>query len=199
MKNVELKKGILVLIPTDFPKENGDIVKDVSGNDPNLYIKEDTICDHEDYKAFDLYIVSEERLLHPNKGWTVNMNEEIVVENCVGANLIIATTNPELNNLSGIGDIPKKFISKFAETYTRHNRIKEVAVEYDKMGKWELGQWIPTEPRLKLRNNNTITIRPTKTYSSINVIELLEEYREYAWKKGLTTTDLEKFINEKGI
>jgi hypothetical protein len=52
--------------------------------------------------------------------------------------------------------------------------------------------------QLKLNPDNTIIIHPVKEkmYSRDEAIELIENYRIYAWKKGLTVNDFDKWIEE---
>lgn len=98
---------------------------------------------------------------------------------------IIATTNPELHEISnsapgfnfpdklGLPQIPQSFLPIYIKAYNEGNPIKEVMVEYDFEGK----EILTPNP------NNTIIIKEIKEkkYSREEVLTILEEFND-AWR-----------------
>jgi hypothetical protein len=117
---------------------------------------------------------------------------------------VIASTNSELViGLKGAGrvKIPSLVMPTFSEDFIKayvkaNGGIDEVNVEYDSqyIGKYTTDgiAWLP-----KLRDDNTVIISEAKTmYSRDEVAQLIRKYRTYAWKKGLTVNEFDKWIEE---
>jgi hypothetical protein len=117
---------------------------------------------------------------------------------------VIASTDSELViGLKGAGrvKIPSLVMPTFSEDFIKayvkaNGGIDEVNVEYDSqyIGKYTTDgiAWLP-----KLRDDNTVIISEAKTmYSRDEVAQLIRKYRTYAWKKGLTVNEFDKWIEE---
>jgi hypothetical protein len=135
---------------------------------------------------------------------------------------IIATTEDLTNLQSEDGLYPKGEHTKiptleldFIKDFCEHEGYLFVNVEYikpvsdckhcDGKGAKEIGYmaWVQCQACRdvdynkipKISDNNTISVTPIQEkWDREGVINLLKEYREYAWKNGLTIRDLDMFI-----
>ncbi len=89
----------------------------------------------------------------------------------------------------------QSFIEKYIDKYNKGEQITEVMVEYE----WNKYPDIHgVEYDLKINTkDNTITIKPVKdSWNREEVISIVQTYREFAWKHGVSLQDSDKWIKE---
>ena len=193
-----------------LPTEDKSIIytfKNGNGNSDSIHIGEFNICDLKDKIRINqhLYFTSDkERLIYPNKGWTLVDGE--LIKDCIGGMIVIATTNTKLKlscDCSGMQDkvkcnwmckthrdyklpqIPQSFVKK----YVKQGGIDEVELEYNVRQK-DISELVcpehgivdeePYEITLKLTPNNEVIIHliEEKMYNKNEVVILLNKLNE---------------------
>lgn len=206
-----LKKAQVIMLPTKN-KINGSIVKDIMNEVKLLHIKQKDFCEHEDFEAQHLYIISDDEIKEGD--WFINLFNNVIVQadNWIYVSTckkIIATTNTSLTEdkrtyISGLMDKPnilpqpsQQFIEKYIESYNRGDVITDVLVEYEtNYLKWKTSELEKLEDtnKLKINSNNTITIKKLKnSWSREEVINLVYKHTEDMFKQRI---ELDKWIEE---
>lgn len=93
-----------------------------------------------------------------------------------------------------------QFQQSIVKEYCENNGFDEATIDYDSniVG---IGVDVETTQGLKVNPNNTVNIQIMKdrVYTTIEVLDLLLDYRDYAWKNGLTLKELGKFRRKENI
>lgn len=123
------------------------------------------------------------------------------------AKKIIASTDKDLVADYDIKPIPKSFIQAYINAYNKGNPINEVNLEMKDNSREEwIGDKYTGEPvwiedlQINIRNDNTIIIHQSKTYSREEVISIITKLNEQIDKisggLALGINSLEKYIEE---
>lgn len=146
-------------------------------------------------KSYHLYIISEDEKIETGDYVYDNYRKELLqaIDNANSTffNMslhryikIIASTDKLLKPIENkyspieyLSQIPESFVQAYIKSYNGGNTIIEIDLEYEEYGK-ELGAdpayfGLPSH-RLKTREDNTIIIHQSKTYTKEQVISLIE-------------------------
>jgi hypothetical protein len=90
--------------------------------------------------------------------------------------------------------LPQSFIEYFISEYNKGNLISKVLVEVENDYEEPQGDYF----RIKLNQNNEISIltEQKQIFSREEVVEFLNQYRQFTWKNGSTLTDLQQWIQQ---
>jgi hypothetical protein len=190
------------------------------GNYPNneifnqhLYIKSDDVIKEGDW--YLMWLINKYELMQcrdEHKADRCN-NHPAIKNNC---KKIIATTDSSLkecinkcindwatdedNTYILLSQIPQSFIEHYITEYNKGNVITKVMIEYeeyDVLNERDADGYPIQNYKLLINPDNTINIKPIKdSFSREEFLKLLEDYRSYAWKNGLSLIDKNKWINE---
>lgn len=116
---------------------------------------------------------------------------------------IIASTDKNLN----LPEPSPQFVEKYVEEYNKRNFIDNVDVLFQTdwnpetimcmEGYGDNPDKHPYVPKPKVDKNNYITITKIKdSWSKDELTQIIHDYREFAWKKGLTLQECDKWIME---
>ena len=217
-----LKKAQVIMLPTEN-KINGSIVKDIKEESKILHIKQKDYCEHEDFVAQHLYIISDDEIKEGD--WYFDGTDFIhkkskhnntLVDGNKQAKKIIATTDTSLINrrqmtfmdeaTEWIYDLPQpsqQFIEKYIEEYNNGNIITDIEVEYSPSSitiqTYSEQQINDNLKALTLKINpkdNTITIKKLKkSWNREEVIELLNQCYNLGYNsKKSEIPDLEEML-----
>lgn len=103
---------------------------------------------------------------------------------------IIASTDKSITLNSCIQE---SFIKAYVKAFNEKHPISEVDLEIKDVYVNGLDGY-PSIDLIKTREDGSVIIRQSKTYSRLEVEALLNSYQEYAWKNGVTIMDLNKWI-----
>jgi len=182
MKN--LIKAYPIMLPTEkstniYANDGKSII-----NRPGL----DKLLNLDTWTAQHIHLYSDERLIHPNKGWTIVDGE--LVQDCIGARLVIASTDSSL----GVDGIPGTFIGVYGKSKCS---ISEVQVEQD-------SDYVNPRNTLdgikwgnKTRPDGTIVIHPAKTYTLDEVKAAFEAGCKAFYLESLCGYPLEDVLDEE--
>tara|TARA_R110000764_G_scaffold111252_1_gene197938 strand:+ start:1830 stop:2480 length:651 start_codon:yes stop_codon:yes gene_type:complete len=178
----------------------------------NCLTLEDKNAEKDEHENNYLYFTSDERLIHPNKGWTIVEGQ--LQENCIGGKLVIATADPKLlpKHDHDHNKYPNQIPQSFIESYAK-NPVDEVLLEYERAtyDDWMDNGASPVPDKLKLVNNEVVIVdqergiaiiktpgdagagRP-KTYTRDEVAMLIHRTAEHVLI--YSETDLEEWIKD---
>ncbi len=153
-----LKRAQVIMLPTEN-KINGSIVKDIKEESKILHIKQKDYCEHEDFVAQHLYIISDDEIKEGDWCMSIDKNSKLHKPfQCISKQAfinpeflnsidakdikkIIATTDRSLKintkwKVSGVFDdgLPQpsqQFIEKYIESYNKGEVITDVLVKYE--------------------------------------------------------------------
>lgn len=110
------------------------------------------------------------------------------------ADKIIASTDKTITPHSWISE---SFVKAYVKAFGEGVKISEVDLETEEGTKFASDESFfefDINSRIKTRDDKSVIIHPSKTYSRLEVEALLHSYRKYAWKNGLSLMDLDKWI-----